>query len=110
MRSVIHLASDNDYVVYMVYMNKQGYKWADGTPLVPVNLARYHKYVREFHDKKEIRWCPNNYVELTPGTEVIPYIEKTNYLGNYESIKSDPPSEKENQVINRKAYEIRGAK
>ncbi|HAA9660342.1 TPA_asm: DUF3310 domain-containing protein [Listeria monocytogenes] len=107
MRSVIQLASVNDYVGYMVFMNKQGYKWADGTPLLPVSLARYHKYghgtyVREFHDKKEIRWCPNNYVELTPGTEVIPYIENTKYFDTYESIKSDLPSEKENKVINRK--------
>ncbi|MBC1459693.1 DUF3310 domain-containing protein [Listeria welshimeri] len=102
MRTFIQLASVNDYVGYMVYMHKKGYKWADGTPLVPVSLARYHKYghgtyVREFHESKEIRWVPNKYAELTPGTELIPYIEKTNYFDTYEPIKSDLPSEKESK-------------
>ncbi|EPZ3525206.1 DUF3310 domain-containing protein [Listeria monocytogenes] len=110
MRSVIQLASVNDYVGYMVYMNKQGYKWADGTPLVPVSLARYHKYghgtyVREFHESKEIRWVPNKYAELTPGTELIPYIEKTNYFNTYEPIKCDLPSEKESRVIKQEAFD-----
>ncbi|WP_256049144.1 hypothetical protein [Listeria monocytogenes] len=102
MRSVIHLASVNDYVGYMVYMNKKDYKWADGTPLLPISLARYYKYghgtyVREFHESKEIRWLPNNYIELTPGTEVIPYIEKTNYFDTHEPIKCDLPPEKESK-------------
>ncbi|ASH35196.1 DUF3310 domain-containing protein [Listeria monocytogenes] len=110
MRTVIQLASVNDYVGYMVYMHKKGYKWADGTPLVPVSLARYHKYghgtyVREFHESKEIRWLPNNYIELTPGTEVIPYIEKTNYFDTHEPIKCDLPSEKESRVIKQEAFD-----
>lgn len=111
MRTIIQLYSFNDYVGYMVNMHKKGYKWADGAPLVPASYAKWDKYghrgyVRELHKSKEIRWVPSDYVDITLGTTVIPYIEKTNYLGNYDSIKSDPPSEKENQVINRKTYEI----
>lgn len=102
MRTIIQLYSFNDYVGYMVNMHKKGYKWADGAPLVPASYAKWDKYghrgyVRELHKSKEIRWVPSDYVDITLGTTVIPYIEKTNYLGNYDSIKSDLPSEKESK-------------
>ncbi|EIA8103717.1 DUF3310 domain-containing protein [Listeria monocytogenes] len=91
MRMVIHLASFNDYVGYMVYTHKRGYKWATGIPLVPASQALWNKsghktYVREFHESKEIRLVTSDYIELTPGTTVIPYVEKTNYLGTPEPI------------------------
>ncbi|EAF3105618.1 DUF3310 domain-containing protein, partial [Listeria monocytogenes] len=41
MNSVIHLFSFNDYVGYMIYMHKKGYRWSDGTPLTPASYEEW---------------------------------------------------------------------
>ncbi|AHL19003.1 DUF3310 domain-containing protein [Listeria phage LP-083-1] len=114
MHSVIQLYTFNDYVGYMMYMHKKGYKWADGVHLIPASHAQWNKhghetYVREFPKTKEIRWVTSDYVELTPGTTVIPYIEKTDCVGTHYSIKrnlnAEMLTEKESRVIKKEAFD-----
>ncbi|EAC8432167.1 DUF3310 domain-containing protein [Listeria monocytogenes] len=114
MNSVIHLFSFNDYVGYMVYMHKKGYKWSDGTPLVPSKYEVWDikgrgTYVTENYKSKTISRVTTGYVTQTPPPTIIPYIEKTNYVGYPEPIKRDLNAEmltkEESRVIKKEAFD-----
>ncbi|EAK9744055.1 DUF3310 domain-containing protein [Listeria monocytogenes] len=110
MNSVIHLYSFNDYVGYMVYMHKKGYRWSDGTPLTPASYEEWDvkgrgTYVSENYKSKTISRVSTGYVAHSPCPNIIPYIEKTNYLGTHEPIKRDLTSEKESRVIKQETFD-----
>ncbi|WP_228385208.1 DUF3310 domain-containing protein [Listeria monocytogenes] len=114
MNSVIHLFSFNDYVGYMMYMHKKGYRWSDGTPLTPASYEEWEvqgrgTYVLENYKSKTISRVSIGYVTQTPPPNIIPYFEKTNYVGYPEPIKRDLNAEmlteKESRVIKKEAFD-----
>ncbi|EKM9255958.1 DUF3310 domain-containing protein [Listeria monocytogenes] len=114
MNSVIHLFSFNDYVGYMIYMHKKGYRWSDGTTCTPASYEEWDvkgrgTYVLENYKSKTISRVSIGYVTQTPRPNIIPYFEKTNYVGYPEPIKRDLNAEmlteKESRVIKKEAFD-----
>ncbi|WP_245188744.1 hypothetical protein [Listeria monocytogenes] len=114
MNSVIHLFSFNDYVGYMIHLHKKGYRWSDGIPLTPASYEEWDvqgqgTYVLENYKSKTISRVSIGYVTQTPPPNIIPYFEKTNYVGYPEPIKRDLNAEmlteKESRVIKKEAFD-----
>ncbi|EMC8021704.1 hypothetical protein VLI64_001329 [Listeria monocytogenes] len=98
----------------MVYMHKKGYGWGDGTPLTPIKYERWEEYgrgtyVMKNYKSRTLRQVTIGYINKTTSLTILPYIEKTNYVGYYEPVKRDLNAEilteKESRIIKKKAFD-----